>query len=111
MVKSHSCFVITVCFTLAAPASGFQIQVYAFAVPGSVNFSDGGAEREPFPEFPESGSLALAGRQERLAAARPSSLARWAALCPILYNALESYKHLTGYHPHPPYSKPWKPPA
>jgi len=35
---------------------------------------------------------------------RPSSLARWAALCPIIYNALESYKHLTGYHPHPPLS-------
>jgi Fe-S-cluster containining protein len=33
---------------------------------------------------------------------RPSSLARWAALCPIIYNALESYKHVTGYHPHPP---------
>jgi Fe-S-cluster containining protein len=30
---------------------------------------------------------------------RPSSLARWAALCPIIFNALESYKHLTGYHP------------
>jgi uncharacterized protein len=29
---------------------------------------------------------------------RPSSLARWAAFCPIIYNALESYKHLTGYH-------------
>ena len=26
-----------------------------------------------------------------------SSLARWAALCPIIFNALESYKHLTGY--------------
>ena len=32
---------------------------------------------------------------------RPSSLARWAALCPILYNALEEYKHRTGYHPRP----------
>ena len=31
---------------------------------------------------------------------RPSSIARWAALCPIIFNALESYKHLTGYHPH-----------
>jgi uncharacterized protein len=29
---------------------------------------------------------------------RPSSLDRWAALCPIIYNALESYKHVTGYH-------------
>ena len=33
---------------------------------------------------------------------RPSSLTRWAALCPIIYNALEGYKHLIGYHPHPP---------
>jgi uncharacterized protein len=32
---------------------------------------------------------------------RVSSLARWAALCPIIYNALERYKHFTGYHPHP----------
>jgi len=28
---------------------------------------------------------------------RPSSHGRWAALCPIIYNALESYKHLSGY--------------
>ena len=28
---------------------------------------------------------------------RPSSHARWAALCPIVYNALERYKHLTGF--------------
>lgn len=34
--------------------------------------------------------------------ARPASLARWAALCPIIYNALEKYKHRTGYHPHAP---------
>jgi uncharacterized protein len=33
---------------------------------------------------------------------RMSSLARWAARCPIIYNALEGYKHLTGYHWHPP---------
>jgi uncharacterized protein len=32
---------------------------------------------------------------------RPSSLARWAALCPIIYNALERHKRLTGYHAHP----------
>ena len=32
---------------------------------------------------------------------RPSSQARWAALCPILFNALESYKHSIGYHPRP----------
>jgi Fe-S-cluster containining protein len=31
---------------------------------------------------------------------RPSSLARWAALCPIIFNAFEAYKHLTGYHSH-----------
>jgi Fe-S-cluster containining protein len=30
---------------------------------------------------------------------RPSSLRRWAALCPIIFNALESYKHLTGFRP------------
>jgi Fe-S-cluster containining protein len=28
---------------------------------------------------------------------RQSSLARWAPLCPIIFNALEEYKHLTGY--------------
>ena len=28
---------------------------------------------------------------------RPCSLARWAPLCPIIFNALERYKHLTGY--------------
>lgn len=37
------------------------------------------------------GTHSLGGRQ--------SSLGRWAALCPIIFNALESYKHLTGYHP------------
>jgi hypothetical protein len=30
---------------------------------------------------------------------RQSSHARWAALCPIVYNALERYKHLTGFQP------------
>jgi uncharacterized protein len=35
---------------------------------------------------------------------RPSSRARWAALCPIIYNSLEQYKRLTGYHPRPPLS-------
>jgi len=29
---------------------------------------------------------------------RVSSLCRWAALCPIIYNALERYKQVTGYH-------------
>lgn len=38
------------------------------------------------------GTHSLGGRQ--------SSLARWAALCPIIFNALERYKHLTGYNPH-----------
>src|SRR5579871_5632673 len=28
---------------------------------------------------------------------RPS-LSRWAAICPIIFNALESYKHVTGFH-------------
>jgi Fe-S-cluster containining protein len=30
---------------------------------------------------------------------RQSSLARWTAFCPIIFNALESYKLRTGYHP------------
>jgi hypothetical protein len=30
-----------------------------------------------------------------------ATLARWAALCPIIFNAFESYKHRTGYHPRP----------
>jgi Fe-S-cluster containining protein len=29
---------------------------------------------------------------------RQSSLARWAPLCPIIFNALEAYKHVAGYH-------------
>lgn len=37
---------------------------------------------------------------EHTLGSRPSSLARWAALCPIIFNALEAYKHLTGYHWH-----------
>jgi hypothetical protein len=32
--------------------------------------------------------------------ARPSSLARWAALCPIIFNAMEEFKHVTGYSGH-----------
>jgi len=31
---------------------------------------------------------------------RLSSHARWATLCPIIYNALESYKHVTCYNAH-----------
>jgi Fe-S-cluster containining protein len=42
---------------------------------------------------------------------RPSSLGRWAALCPIIFNALEEYKHLTGYHPHSTLGTTPKPPA
>lgn len=30
---------------------------------------------------------------------RASSHGRWAALCPIVYNALEEYKHVTGFRP------------
>ena len=30
---------------------------------------------------------------------RMASLCRWASLCPIIYNALEEYKHVVGYHP------------
>ena len=29
---------------------------------------------------------------------RVSSLCKWASLCPIIYNALEGYKRLIGYH-------------
>jgi Fe-S-cluster containining protein len=43
--------------------------------------------------------------------ARPSSLARRAALCPIIYNALESYKHLTGYDKHPSIRTTCRPPT
>jgi Fe-S-cluster containining protein len=32
---------------------------------------------------------------------RPASLARWAALCPIIFNAFEQYKRVTGFHPRP----------
>jgi Fe-S-cluster containining protein len=31
---------------------------------------------------------------------RASSHGRWAALCPIIYNAIEAYKRVTGFHPH-----------
>ncbi len=31
--------------------------------------------------------------------ARMASLCRWAPLCPIVYNALEVFKHAVGYHP------------
>lgn len=30
---------------------------------------------------------------------RRASMNRWAPLCPIIFNALESYKRITGFHP------------
>ena len=42
---------------------------------------------------------------------RQSSLARWAPLCPIIFNALEEYKHLTGYDRHARLSTNSKPPG
>jgi Fe-S-cluster containining protein len=36
---------------------------------------------------------------------RLESIVRRAAYCPIVYNTLESYKHLLGYHHHPHQSK------
>ncbi len=32
---------------------------------------------------------------------RMSSISRWASLCPIVYNALEEYKHVVGYDRRP----------
>lgn len=43
-----------------------------------------------FPHIAQ-GTHSLGGRVE--------SLCRWAALCPIIYNAIEIYKHQVGYHP------------
>jgi Fe-S-cluster containining protein len=37
---------------------------------------------------------------ERSLGGRLSSVSRWASLCPIIYNALETYKHVVGYRPH-----------
>jgi Fe-S-cluster containining protein len=42
---------------------------------------------------------------------RQSSLARWAPFCPIIFNALEAYKHLTGYDRHARLSPTSKPPV
>jgi Fe-S-cluster containining protein len=52
------------------------------------------ARPKPCRDFPHVavGTHSLGGR--------PSSLARWAPLCPIVYNAIEAFKHLTGFHPH-----------
>lgn len=58
------------------------------------------ARPTPCREFPHiaPGSHTLGGRH--------SSHGRWAALCPIIYNALEAYKTVTGYRkgttPKPP---------
>ncbi len=53
------------------------------------------ARPKPCRDFPHvaPGTHSLGGRV--------SSLCRWASLCPIVYNALEAYKHLVGYHPPP----------
>jgi len=52
------------------------------------------ARPKPCRDFPHvaPGDHSLGGR--------PSSHARWAPLCPIIYNALEDYKHRTGFHLH-----------
>ena len=42
---------------------------------------------------------------------RLSSHERWAARCPIIFNALESYKNLVGYHSHRPDGTTSKTPA
>jgi Fe-S-cluster containining protein len=42
---------------------------------------------------------------------RQSSLARWAPLCPIIFNELEGYKHLTGYDRHALLCTTSKPPV
>lgn len=77
-----------------APASRILLNSRAGCV-----FMDGSlcliyeARPKPCRDFPHVavGAHSLGGR--------PSSLAHWAALCPIIYNAIERYKHLTGYHP------------
>lgn len=51
------------------------------------------ARPRPCREFP------YAARSERSLGARMSSICRRAWFCPIVYNALESYKKLVGYHP------------
>jgi uncharacterized protein len=50
------------------------------------------ARPKPCRDFPHISSArpSLGGRF--------SSLCRWASLCPIVYNALESYKQMVGYH-------------
>jgi Fe-S-cluster containining protein len=37
------------------------------------------------------------GLAMRTLGGRLSSICRWASLCPIVYNALERYKHVVGY--------------
>jgi hypothetical protein len=52
------------------------------------------ARPKPCREFPH------VAPGETSLGARISSLCRWAPLCPIVYNALEEYKRVCGYHPH-----------
>ncbi len=67
------------------------------ASPDGCVFLDGnlcmvyGARPKACRDFPHVavGSHTLGGR--------PASLARWATLCPIIFNALEEYKHVTGF--------------
>lgn len=51
------------------------------------------ARPRPCRDFPH------VAREERSLGGRMSSVCRWAPLCPIVYNALEEYKKLTGYRP------------
>ena len=51
------------------------------------------ARPKPCCEFPH---IALG---KRSLGARVPSLWRWGSLCPIIYNAIEGYKTLVGYHP------------
>jgi Fe-S-cluster containining protein len=57
-------------------------------------------------DFPHVG----VGKQNSLGS-RKSSLARWAPLCPIIFNALEEYKQVSGYHRHTRLSTTSKPPV
>lgn len=63
------------------------------------------ARPKPCRDFPHvaSGTHSLGGRV--------SSLCRWASSCPIIYNALEAYKHMVGYHQAPPRDAPVEPNA
>ena len=56
-------------------------------------------------------AISLTYPLEHTRGGRQSSLARWAALCPIIFNALENYKHRTGYHPRALLDTTSKPPV